>query len=140
MLLNGDEALVFSRIRKSDADSDISRTRRQRQVITALIQQSKSASLGQLNSLANKILPYVNTNIPKSTILSYGTQAILQGWMNYPINQITVPSEEYRQVSISMAFPLLLLTIRLRPVSSRWHYMEIAIFQTAIMFRLLIWI
>ena len=97
VLLNGDEALVFSRIRKSDADSDISRTRRQRQVITALIQQSKSASLGQLNSLANKILPYVNTNIPKSTILSYGTQAILQGWMNYPINQITVPSEEYRQ-------------------------------------------
>lgn len=96
VLLNGDEALVFSRIRKSDADSDISRTRRQRQVITALIQQSKSASLGQLNSLANKLLPYVNTNMPKSTILSYGTQAILQGWMNYPIKQITVPSEKYR--------------------------------------------
>ena len=97
VLLNGDEALVFSRIRHSDADSDISRTRRQRQVITALIQQSKSASLGQLNSLANKLLPYVNTNMPKSTILSYGTQAILQGWMNYPINQITVPSEKYRK-------------------------------------------
>lgn len=99
VLLSGDEALVFSRIRKSDADSDISRTRRQRQVITALIKQSKSASIGQLNNLANKILPYVNTNLSKSEILSIGTQAILQGWMNYPINAITVPSEDYRQGS-----------------------------------------
>ncbi len=97
VLLNGDEALVFSRIRKSDADSDISRTRRQRQVIEALIKQTKSASIGQLNNLANKFLPYVNTNIPKSEILSIGTQAILQGWMNYPINQITVPSDDYRR-------------------------------------------
>ena len=97
VLLNGDEALVFSRIRKSDADSDISRTRRQRQVITALIKQTKSASVGQLNNLATKLLPYVNTNLPKSDILSIGTQAILQGWMNYPINAITVPSEKYRQ-------------------------------------------
>ncbi len=97
VLLNGDEALVFSRIRKSDADSDISRTRRQRQVITALIKQTKSASIGQLNSLANKILPYINTNLSKSEILSIGTQAIVQGWMNYPINQITVPSEAYRR-------------------------------------------
>lgn len=97
VLLNGDEALVFSRIRKSDADSDISRTRRQRQVIEALIKQTKSASIGQLNNLANKILPYVNTNIPKSEILSIGTQAILQGWMNYPIHQITVPSDDYRR-------------------------------------------
>lgn len=99
VLLNGGEALVFSRIRKSDADSDISRTRRQRQVISALIKQTKSASIGQLNNLANKILPYVKTNMPKTDILSIGTQAIASGWMNYPINAITSPSEEFRKGS-----------------------------------------
>lgn len=99
VLLNGDEALVFSRIRYSDADSDISRTRRQRQVISALIKQTKSASIGQLNTLANKILPYVNTNMPKTDILSIGTQAIASGWMNYPINAITAPSDEFRKGS-----------------------------------------
>lgn len=39
--LNGWEALVFARIRKSDGDSDVSRTRRQRQVISALIESAR---------------------------------------------------------------------------------------------------
>lgn len=97
VLLNGEEALTFSRMRYSDADADISRTRRQRQVISALIQQSKSASVSQLDDLANKLFPYVNTNFSKSEILSLGSQAIISGWMNYPINPITVPSSEFRE-------------------------------------------
>lgn len=89
--LNGDEALVYSRIRKSDADSDVSRARRQRKVIEALIKKSKKASIGQLDKMAVQILPYINTDMSKSEMLSVGSQAILQGWMDYPIEQMTCP-------------------------------------------------
>lgn len=89
--LNGDEALVYSRIRKSDADSDVSRARRQRKVIEALIKKSKKASISQLDKLAVQILPFIGTDMSKSEMLSVGSQAILQSWMDYPIEQMTCP-------------------------------------------------
>ena len=89
--LNGDQALIYSRIRHSDSDGDVSRTSRQRKLVTALIAKSKSASIGQLNNMLNTVLPYVKTNYRRSQILSLGTQAIMQGWMNYTIEQISCP-------------------------------------------------
>lgn len=89
--LDGWEALVFARIRKCDADGDVSRTRRQRQLVTSLISKAKSASVGQLNNLMNTVLPYVQTNYRKSQLLSLGTQALIQGWVGYPMEQITCP-------------------------------------------------
>ncbi len=88
--LNGKEALIFARIRKSDSDSDVSRTRRQRQVITALLQSAKGASLTQLNNMLDTLFTYVKTDLSKSQILSYGTQAIAKGWINYEITQLTL--------------------------------------------------
>lgn len=89
--LDGWEALVFARIRYSDSDGDVSRTRRQRQLVTALIQKAKTASVGQLNNLLNTVLPYVQTNYRKSQIFSLGTQALMQGWVNYDMEQILCP-------------------------------------------------
>ncbi len=89
--LDGWEALVFARIRYSDADGDVSRTRRQRQLVTSLIGKAKTASVGQLNNLANLVLPYVRTNFRKTEILSLGTQAIMQDWMSYEMNQLASP-------------------------------------------------
>ena len=60
--LNGDQALIYSRIRHSDTDGDLSRTRRQRKLIMALLEKAKSASVGQLNNMLNTVLPYVRTN------------------------------------------------------------------------------
>ncbi len=94
--LNGDQALVYARIRKSDADSDVSRTRRQRGVITAIIESAKGASLGQLNNAIDTLLPMLATDCPKGDILSYGAQALAQGWMNYEIKQVTMPDEDTR--------------------------------------------
>ena len=82
---------MFARIRYSDSDGDISRTRRQRQLVTSLIEKAKTASIGQLNNLANLVLPFVQTNFRKAEILSLGTQAIMQDWMSYEMTQFTSP-------------------------------------------------
>lgn len=89
--LNGDQALIYSRIRHSDSDGDLSRTRRQRKLVTALIDKAKNASVGQLNNMMNLVLPYVQTNYRRSQILALGTQALLQDWMSYEIGQISCP-------------------------------------------------
>lgn len=92
--LNGYEALVFARIRHSDFDSDVSRTRRQRQVITALIQSAKGASLSQLSGALDSLFKYVKTDLSKMQILSYGAQALANGWMNYEIEQNVFNGED----------------------------------------------
>lgn len=92
--LTGKQALVFARIRKSDYDSDVSRTRRQRQVITSLIQSAKNASLSQLNNTLDALFAYVKTDLTKSQILSYAAQALTKGWINYEITQFSLSDKE----------------------------------------------
>ena len=92
--LNGWEALVYARIRKSDSDSDVSRTRRQRKVIMALMESAKGASLSQLNAAVDMLFKYVKTDITKMEILSYGAQALTNGWMNYEVQQTTIADDD----------------------------------------------
>ncbi len=92
--LSGQEALVFSRIRYSDSDSDVSRTRRQRMVISALIESAKGATLSQLNDVLDLLLQYVKTDLTKMQIISYATQGLTNGWVNYEIKQHTFLSEK----------------------------------------------
>ena len=66
--LNGEQALAYARIRK--IDSDYARTERMRTVITAVFEKAKTMSIGELNSLADRILPEIYTNISKTEILS----------------------------------------------------------------------
>ena len=95
--LDGKQALVYARIRKCDADSDVSRTRRQRTLITAIINSAKGASLTQLNDAIDTLLPLLATDCSRSQILSYGAQALAQGWLNYEIKQVTMPDEDTRK-------------------------------------------
>lgn len=92
--LNGEEALVFARIRKSDSDSDVSRTRRQRQVIESFIKSAMDASLSQLNDALDMLFKYVKTDLTKMQILSYGTQALTNGWFSYDIEQFTLSDSD----------------------------------------------
>ncbi len=92
--LNGYEALVFARIRKSDSDSDVSRTRRQRMVIEALIESAKGASLSQLNDVLNLLFKYVKTDLTQMQIMSYAAQALANGWINYEIQQVDLSTED----------------------------------------------
>lgn len=73
-LLNGDQALAYSRIRKLDADGDFSRTNRQRKVMSALVDAYRDASLPTLLSLMNQILPMITTDMNKLEILGYALE------------------------------------------------------------------
>lgn len=67
-LLNGEQALAYGRIRK--LDSDYVRTERMRTVVTAVFQKAKTMSVGELNRLADNLLPEIYTNISKTEILN----------------------------------------------------------------------
>lgn len=95
--LDGDQALVYCRIRKSDADSDVSRTRRQRNFVASLIRSAKGATLNQLTDAVNSVLPHLSTDCSKNKVLGYAGQALTKGWMNYEIVQLTMPDEETRK-------------------------------------------
>lgn len=96
VVLDGQSALAFSRIRKCDADGDISRTRRQRAVIMAIIESVKDATTMQVNAALDFIFPNIRTSYKKSEVLNLGTQALLQKWADYDVVQITSPTEENR--------------------------------------------
>lgn len=94
--LNGEQALAFSRVRYTDADGDVSRVARQRQVINSLINKCKGASLSELNDVLDVILSNVRTDISKGKIVSYMGQAVTNGWAGYEIKQETMPTPDAR--------------------------------------------
>ncbi len=103
VLLNGTQAFKFSQVRYSDKDGDISRVARQRQVINALIQRCKGATLSEINSVADVILANVRTNISRRAILSYAAKAVTDGWANFTISEMTMPTADTRKPYSSRA-------------------------------------
>lgn len=93
--LNGQQALAYSRIRY--LDSDIKRAERQRKVLFALLEKSKSASLSQLDDVLNSVLPNVGTSLSRSQIVSLATQALTGGWNKYQFKQMDSPGENARE-------------------------------------------
>lgn len=71
--LDGVQALGYSRIRYTSG-GDYKRTERQREVLNLVFEKVKKMNVWQLNSMADKILPAVSTNIPKNQIIGLLTQ------------------------------------------------------------------
>ena len=94
--LNGLQALTFCRIRYCDVDADVSRTRRQRQFIAALIEKTKSVKIDQIDEILDQFSKYMRTDCPKSELASMASQAILNKWYNYEIISNSLPQEEER--------------------------------------------
>lgn len=94
--LNGEQALIFSRVRGCDADADVSRTRRQRQVINAIMNEFQRASLTNINKYIDTVLPYIYTGFSEGEILSLGLKALAGGWVNYPRSELQIPTSEAR--------------------------------------------
>ncbi len=72
--LDGVQATAYCRIRYTSGD-DFKRAERQRTVLSLLVQKVQSASLGELNTLIDEILPEVSTSFTTSEILGLASSA-----------------------------------------------------------------
>lgn len=93
--LNGTQALIYSRIRKCDADSDISRTRRQRSVIKGLIDSAKAATKGQLLNAFKQVSGYLRTGYTQSEVFGLVAQAVAHNWMDFEMVELVLPNEDF---------------------------------------------
>ena len=68
--IDGMTALSYARMRKAkgDADSDISRTSRQRNLISAILRKLKDRSISEIQDIANEVMPLISTSMTKSEI------------------------------------------------------------------------
>lgn len=66
--LTGEQALAYSRIRHA-AGGDYKRTERMRTVLMAVVEKVKTLSIGELNKLADELLPKVYTNINANELI-----------------------------------------------------------------------
>jgi LCP family protein required for cell wall assembly len=73
--LDGKQAVAYSRIRKV-GDGDSERTERQRRVMIQMFNKMKSINPMKLPDLVASLIPYTDTNIPVSDIISLGTSVL----------------------------------------------------------------
>lgn len=73
-LLTGDQALAYSRIRNLDSDGDLSRTARQRRLISSLLDSYRNCDLLTVLSVVVDMLPMVNTDLSKRQILLFAAK------------------------------------------------------------------
>ncbi|SHO49587.1 LCP family protein [Anaerocolumna xylanovorans] len=85
--LNGKQALAYARNRY--IGTDFERTARQRRVLNEAFQKIKKLNLIQLNSLLNKVLPQVTTNLTEGEIFSMILS--LPKYAGYDIRQCHIP-------------------------------------------------
>lgn len=95
--LNGDEALAFCRSRKCDADGDVSRTRRQRQVMTAILRKGATIQTSEITSYIKTFMPYLETSYDESEVISLAMKAVVGGWANFEVQQLVMPDENSRK-------------------------------------------
>lgn len=88
--MNGNQALAYARLRKVGR-SDWERTQRQRTVIDLIANKTKKLSLTELNSLLNKVLGKISTDLTDAEIAYYLLHA--STYLNYERDQIQIPAE-----------------------------------------------
>ena len=75
-VLDGFQALTYSRIRSLDLDGDFSRTSRQRKVINALADSLRGSGIKELAPLISKILPMITTDLSRGQLLLYAVEIL----------------------------------------------------------------
>lgn len=88
-LLNGKQALSYSRIRY--IGTDFQRTERQREVIEAVLAQVKSSKLTEIYAVVNEVLPQIDTSLDEHTMSMIMMKAIL--YLGYDIEQNRIPMD-----------------------------------------------
>ncbi|MBQ8640690.1 MAG: LCP family protein [Clostridia bacterium] len=88
--LDGTLSLAYARLRA--IDSDWSRVQRQRNLIIAGMAQVKAAGLRGLDTLANEVLPLVQTNFTKLELAEL--LLLAPGFLNADVDQMTLPVKD----------------------------------------------
>lgn len=76
--LNGTQATAYCRVRYTEG-GDFKRTERQREVLTTLFEKFKTASITDLATMMNDILPLVSTNLTNTEITSIISKVLSMG-------------------------------------------------------------
>ena len=100
--VDGYQAVAYARIRYV-GNSDYQRTERQREVLSKMMQKMKSASVTELTSLADTILPSVTHNIDQSTLMTLIGE--LPTILSYHIVQSRVPYDDLYSSKGEMLVP-----------------------------------
>lgn len=90
-LLNGQQAVGYSRIRKA-GDGDYERTERQRMVLSAVLSKVTQMNVTQIPNLISTFAPFVETNITSTYMLKIGLSVLDSGISDivqsrFPTNQ-----------------------------------------------------
>ncbi len=102
--LNGNEALAYVRMRKSDPKGDVGRNERQQQVLKEIANKSVSInSLTKLNDLIADLGNNVKTNIPPSKMSSFVNLYLTMN--DAPLNRLTLKGEDQYINSIYYFIP-----------------------------------
>ena len=97
--LNGEQALIYTRIRK--IDSDFQRTERQRKLLSAMFTKMKDCSLTELMGLVNEILPLMTTDMSEDVLMSFSFN-LASSLSELKIENYGVPSEgNYKNATIN---------------------------------------
>lgn len=88
LLLNGKQALGYARNRYV-GNNDFERTARQRRVLEQVFHKVKDIGILELNSLMNKLLPQVTTNLTQGEIFSMILS--LPSYAKYNLQQWSIP-------------------------------------------------
>jgi LCP family protein required for cell wall assembly len=84
--LNGRQALAYARIRYV-GNADYERVQRQQRVLEQVFEKLKRASVSTKLRVINMVLPYIETNIPKSELISLGSR----NYSAYTLERFRVP-------------------------------------------------
>ncbi len=95
--MTGYEALGYTRIRGT-LGGDFDRTERQRKVMNEIFNNISNSGVGKLAITMNKLLPFVETSLSNSEILSLGTQVLSMN--NTQLEQARFPRNEYSEDSL----------------------------------------
>lgn len=95
MKLTGKQALAYCRIRKLDSDN--MRANRQKICLNQIAKEAKNVSPTTLLKMADKLLPYIKTDMSKSTLLKIAKYALKQNWLDFETNSINMPDSRLKE-------------------------------------------
>ncbi len=97
-LLNGEQALAYSRIRYV-GNGDFERTERQRKVLYKIFVKAKDMEIKELLDLASEILPLVETSMDKKTILNMVTDYFKSDKMTFDEERFPIDGHHWNNIT-----------------------------------------